>query len=573
MRPLPTLLLLLACAIVLAATIGAQGDRPVATLVPPTLVPVDATRATVDALPGESALAQIIAGNTFKVGVLYNAPPYSELTLQGELRGFDIELLRLISAAWGADIEFTQVTRQNARQSLLQGDVHAVISALAPYRDAPDDIEFTQAYQISRHALLVRPNSDISQPPDLLNRTVAYVLGTRSEKALTLWRDRVGVTLDATPHLNLDRAFAGLVAGEVDAVVGEAQELLQITGDYGDLVRMLDQPILREPRALAVRRFDAPMRQLLNRTIQMLASEGKLQLLSREYFPDEAFPDDAIAIWDGADVELSLAQTPSQIDYARQYALPRLLSSRALRAGGLDGAPPLESAGGGRLAALNRALVDEMASRWGVRLEIVPSSPLQATELLRAGAVDLVVGVKPAWQLAPQMDFSAPYLLHGDRLMAPTRRNIDGFNDLRGRIIGIIIGDDGAQERAQAWADSINASVRFFRTTESGAAQTLLDFNNANAIYADSLALIPHLEANADQLELTPRWYSRGYYALALPPNDPDFRRLVDYTLGEMIADGALFALTTPLLLTDELPGFVNAPGPAEYKSISLARA
>ena len=123
----------------------------------------------------------------------------------------------------------------------------------------------------------------------------------------------------------------------------------------------------------------------------------------------------------------------------------------------------------------------------------MPKKPLN---LLAKGEIDIVAGVKPDWRLAASMDFSAPYLLHGDRLMTPARSQIRGFNDLRGRIIGLIIGDEGSQERAQAWADSINASVRFFRTTEAGADNTLLEFNNAHAIYADSLMLVAHLQAN-----------------------------------------------------------------------------
>ena len=117
------------------------------------------------------------------------------------------------------------------------------------------------------------------------------------------------------------------------------------------------------------------------------------------------------------------------------------------------------------------------------------------------------------------------------------------------------------RNRAQAWADTINASLRYFRTTEAGAAQTLLEFNNANAIYADSLALIPHLEANPSALRLTERWYSRSYFAFGTAENDPEMRHLVDYTLQEMIADGTLYRLSAPLTASDELPGFDVVPG------------
>ena len=186
------------------------------------------------------------------------------------------------------------------------------------------------------------------------------------------------------------------------------------------------------------------------------------------------------------------------------------------------------------------------------------------------GAVDLVVGVKPDWSQAADLDFSAPYLLHGDRLMVRANSGIAGFNNLRGRIVGILIGDAGARDRAEAWADSINATVRFFRTTESGAALTLLDYNNANAIYADSLALLAHLEANPDALRLTERWYSRSFYTFALPYNDPDIRLLLDYTLQEFIVDGTLYRLTAPLIISDQLPDFDVIPGASQFAGVNL---
>ena len=155
--------------------------------------------------------------------------------------------------------------------------------------------------------------------------------------------------------------------------------------------------------------------------------------------------------------------------------------------------------------------------------------------------------------------------------MVPAHSQIRGFNDLRGRIIGVILGDEGARDRAQAWADSINASVRFFQTREGNAALHLLEFNNANAIYADSLLLVSHLQASPNALRLTDRWYSQSYYAFGLPYNDRDFRLLVDYTIQELVRDGTLRRLSGALILSDEMPDFEMIPGAASFAGINLS--
>ena len=518
----------------------------------------------------DSSVADIIASGKFRVGVLYNEPPYSEFTLQGDLRGFDIDLLRQIVDAWGREIEFVQVTRQNALDMLNSGLVHAVASVFVHYRDLDDNVEFSQIYLIGRQAMMVRAESAYNTLSELSGGAIGYVIGTRVEKALSLLSARFDTGLNLQYYLNLDRAFAALTAGEVEAVVAEEQDLLRVTSDYVERIRILDEAVTREPHAFAVRHQDIAMRQLLNRSIQLLTRDKELQVLSREYFPEAAFPKDSIALWDGIGEEVNPAQHAGVLSYPTRYAVPRVLGTDVLRVSGIAVGEQGNSAGERKLAELNRAIVNEIARRWGVAVEFVEGSAENAADLLSSGEVDIAAGMKPDWRQATAIDFSSPYLLHGDRLMVPANSGIEGFNDLRGDWIAVLSADDTAEERAQAWADSINATVNFIETPESRATRTLLDFNNADAVYADSLALLAHLEANPNALRLTDRWYSRSYYAFGLPYNDPEFRLLVDYTIQELVRDGTLYRLSASLILSDELPDYAIIPGAATVAGINL---
>ena len=549
----------------------AQDAPAVPTLTPPTLVPPAAIDERVDFLPAESAIAEITASGIFRVGVLYNDPPYSELTFQGELRGFDVDLLRKIAAEWDCELELVQVTRLNALDRLNRGDVHALASAIVRYRDHDAEVEFSQTYLQGAQALLVREDAPAQSRSDMLDQPLGYVLGTRAEKAIAIWSADAGSPLSLLPYLTLDRAVAALMQGEISAVIAEKQALHRASADFADSVRVLDDAVTVEPRAFAVRRQDAPLRDALNKTIQLLVSKGELEVLFREYFPDESYNIEALPIWSGVGDEALPSQFANAIVYPSTYALPRIKNSGTLKVGGISVSAPASTSGVGRLDTLNRALAAELARRWGVALEITASDTASAAGLLSSGAVDLVLGMKPDWNLAVEMDFSMPYLLHGDRLMVRSNSGIRGFGDLRGRFVGILFGDGAARERAQAWADSINASVRFIQTSESEAALTLLDYNNANAIYADNLALLAHLDAHPDALRLTDRWYSRGYYAIGLPYNDIDLRLLVDYTIQEMIRDGALFRLSADLIVSDALPEYDLIPGSSSFAGFNLS--
>lgn len=552
---------------------AAQEQTPIPTLVVPTLVAHQAVDDPLDRPAEESAVTDIISTGVFRVGVLYNEPPYSQFTHQGDLRGFDIDLVRLIAEIWGSDVEFTQVTRVNALDQLNRGRVHALASAFVHYRHLDAQLAFSQTTLLGKQTMMVRADSAYHTPFELSSHRIGYVIGARAETALGLWSARLDAILNLNFYLNLDRAFTALTGGEIEGLVAEEQDLLRVAADYADRVRRLDEAVLREPRAIAVRRHDIALRHLLNHSIQLLAREGRLQRLQQEYFPESANADDVVTLWDGIGDAVSPTQYPGALRLPAQTTIPQMQQSGRLRVGGIvDGAQPA-SASQALLATLNRALVQELGRRWAVSVELVSSNGDDALNLLRSGEIDIVAGLTPDWRLANAIDFSAPYLLHGDRLMAPANSPIRGFNDLRGRIIGVIIGDEGARERAQAWADSINASVRFFQTRESGAALQLLDFNNVNAVYADSLQLASHLLENPNALRLTERWYSRSYIALGLPYNDLDFRLLVDYTIQELVRDGTLERLSGALLPGGELPDFEITPGAASFAGINLAGA
>src|SRR5689334_21115403 len=124
-RFLPILLLL---ALVIVPGQSLLSQDVVGTLVAPTPVPTVDTGAG-DTLLSESGVARIQRDGVVRVGILYNEPPFGELTIRGEVNGFDAELAAAIAEAWGIKVEFTQVTRQNALDTLRAGLVDMLIAA------------------------------------------------------------------------------------------------------------------------------------------------------------------------------------------------------------------------------------------------------------------------------------------------------------------------------------------------------------------------------------------------------------------------------------------------------------
>jgi ABC-type amino acid transport substrate-binding protein len=258
--------------------------------------------------------------------------------------------------------------------------------------------------------------------------------------------------------------------------------------------------------------------------------------------------------------------------------VPRLQDGQALRVAGiediLDDAPKSDQ----RLHALNRAIIERLAARWGVGVEFVPDSVDNALEMVAAGQADIAVGVQAQWAWADRVDFSSPYLLHGDRLMVKRNSNIESFNELRGgRWVGVFASEPGSADRVNELARSINTAVNIYTMLrEQDVPFYILEDQNADVAFGDSLKLIPHLEAYPEDFRIATRcpncdpWYSRAYVGLAVPRNDLDFRLLVEYTLQELAQDGTLQQLLQPVMLPDETLTVDILPGPAEFRGFNL---
>ncbi len=558
-----------------AATMPAA--QPVPTLTPPTLVPTPDRAVVSEALLAESAVARIQRKGRVRVGLLYNEPPFGELNIRGEVSGFDADLARSMAEVWGVTFEAVQVTRQTGIERLQSGDVDMLVAAQVHRRELDAVVEFSQTYYPARQAMFVRADDSASTLSDMAGRRVGVVMGTPGETAAREWVERTGVAALIQPYFTLDLALVALLVGEVDGLVENTVRLSQSLSDLSQ-VKALEETVQPEPYAIAVRRQDVNWRNLINRTLQYLVQNGRMNQIHQANFVGANYPVNTLPVWQGlGDEAPRLDLYGAEVSYPAQYALPRVQAAGAVRVAGISDLPADAPPSARRLDEVNRALINAMAARWGWRVEFVSAGGADPVDLVAGGQADLAIGVQLDWGVIDRVDLTGYYLLRGERLLAEVGSPFETFNDLRGRWVGVFASEPGAADRVNALADSVNASVRvFIIANEQDAAANLLEQENADVIFGDSLRLIPLLEANPGRLRLTTRgdaadpWYSRVYLGFATPRNDLDFRLLVEYTLQELVKDGTWSSLAAPAMPPGELPTLDVWPGPSTYLGVEL---
>lgn len=567
------MVLLLALLLAVIGSAGAQ--QPAPTLVPPTLVPSGQGGGAEDFILTQSAVDRIVRNNRVRVGVLYNEPPFGELNIRGEIIGFDADLARAMAETWGVELRLRQVTRQTAEDMLDRGAVDMIIAAQVHYREFDGLYEFSQTYHLSSQVMMVRADDPAKTLGEMAGRRVGVVIGTSAEQALDAFMARSGISFQIERFLTRDRLYAGLRTNLVDGIVASQHRLLRAASAEPDLTRFIEEPIELEPYVIAMQRQDINMRNLVNKTLQFLQRSGKLAEIRQVHFPDVTYDD--LAVWDGlAEEAPKPTDFTAAVTFPQQYILPRIQSDRTLRVAGIKGLTVNDTEiaeSERRVEIFHRQLMDAIAQRWGVTVQYIPATPEEAVELVRNGQADVALGIEPNWSWTDRVDFTGPYLLRGLRLMVRKNSNVFGFTELGGsQWIAVTTEDAGVREEVFANAQRANVLVEVLETSELNFTQSILEDSNADVAFADSIRLLPHLEANPDEFQLTTRWYTRDYLSMAVPRNDLDFRLLLDYTLQEMTRDGTLNELLKPLLPPDETPKFDVWPGTGSTFGFSITR-
>jgi len=553
---------------------SAQGQQPAPTLVPPTPVP-SASGDAEELILTQSAVERIVKNGRVRVGVLYNEPPFGELNIRGEIVGFDADVARAMAELWGVELRLRQVTRQTAEDLLDRGAVDMIIAAQVHYREFDGLYEFSQTYHLSSQAMMVRTDDAAKTPAEMAGRRVGVVMGTPAEQALSAFMARSGLTFQVERFVTSDRLYAALRTNLVDGIVASQHRLLRAASGEPDATRFLEEPIELEPYVIAMQRQDVNMRNLVNKTLQFLQRSGKLAEIRQVYFPEVTYDD--LAVWDGLGEDAPKpADFTAAVTFPQQYILPRIQNDRTLRVAGIKGLTVNDTdvaESERRVEIFHRQLMDAIAQRWGVSVQYIPASPEEALALVQNGQADVALGIEPNWAWTDRVDFTGPYLLRGLRLMVKKNSNVFGFSELGGsQWIAVTTQDAGVRDEVFANAQRANVLVEVLETSELNFTQSILEDDNADVAFADSIRLLPHVEANPDALQFTQRWYTRDYWSMAVPRNDLDFRLLLDYTLQEMTRDGTLNELLKPLLPPGETPKFDVWPGTGSTFGFSITR-
>lgn len=237
------------------------------------------------ALASDAASAPVAEAKVLRVGMNAEFPPFESQDAQGQVHGFDVDLLNALAKEGGFQVEFKNQPWDSLFNSLKNGDVDVLASAVTITEERMQSMAFTDPYFQISQVVLVQGDKNIASVEDLKNLSrVGVVTGNTGDLA-------AGKILGATnPKIarfeNLPLLLKELENGGLEAAISDSSVVMEfIKNNSGKSFSMIEIPDFdTENYGLAVRKDDAATLDMLNKALAAIRANGEYDRIHSQYF-------------------------------------------------------------------------------------------------------------------------------------------------------------------------------------------------------------------------------------------------------------------------------------------------
>lgn len=223
--------------------------------------------------------ANIIEENpkSLHFGISAEYPPF-EYNDHGEIKGFDIDLARLIGEQLGKEVFFDNMQFSSILPALGTGQIDTAISTLTITEQRKKSFDFSEPYYFESLAVVFDEKKPINTVQQLIGKKIAVQLGSSIE----IWLKKNVPQASILVMDNNNQAIAALKAGHVDLVL--------IDGVQGQVFsqknpRLSFSIIAKSDDGYGVAlKKHSFLTQQINQALHTLEKNGELAKLKKKWF-------------------------------------------------------------------------------------------------------------------------------------------------------------------------------------------------------------------------------------------------------------------------------------------------
>ena len=227
-------------------------------------------------LLGGAASAQEIT-----VGANVGNVPWEFQNAEGEIVGFEIDLMNEVGERLGREVEFVNIPFQGLFAAVQSGQVDAATSSITITDERLESVSFAQPYYDSDQSLTVRSDSGIEGLDGMEGLAVGVDTGSTGDIWMTEHEGEVGVS-DIRRYEGLQPAMLDLAAGRIDGYVSDIPALLYYSKDKPEFEVV--ERIPTNERYSVMFAKDAELADEVDAVITELKQDGTMAELHEKWF-------------------------------------------------------------------------------------------------------------------------------------------------------------------------------------------------------------------------------------------------------------------------------------------------
>ena len=230
-----------------------------------------------------------------RIGVEGAYPPFSEVTPDGKLIGFDIDIANALCEEMKVECELVTQDWDGIIQQLNNRKYDAIVASMSITEERKKSVDFTNKYYNTPPAIAVPKDSDITEASDagLAGKTIGAQSSTTHSNYAEEKLPSAELKLYPTP----DEYKLDIASGRIDAVIDDVIVLSEwLKTDDGDCCKLLatlpiDPVINGEGAGIAVRKGEDELREKFNTAIAAIRANGTYKEINDKYFDVDVYGD------------------------------------------------------------------------------------------------------------------------------------------------------------------------------------------------------------------------------------------------------------------------------------------
>ncbi len=230
-----------------------------------------------EAIVEKTTLEKIKENGVLTVGNSPDYPPFETIDDDGNIIGFDIDLINAVGEKLGVEVEIKEMSFDTIVEAVKGEQVDVGCSGFSITPERLESVDFSEPYLEGGQVIVTYKGSGIEAAEDLNGEQVAVGIGSTCEEAAE--------TIDGAEVMSLDGFAEGFVMLQNQAIKATVADIT-VAQDYiaqNDNLVIVGEPLTVEKTAVVIRKGNEDLVAEISKAITELKEDGTIDQLKEKW--------------------------------------------------------------------------------------------------------------------------------------------------------------------------------------------------------------------------------------------------------------------------------------------------